>query len=371
MNLKLCCPTIFGIEGILSGEMKRLGFDNIKADNGKVYFEGDFETVARANLNLRTAERVLIVLASFKAESFEELFQGVKSIAWEDYIGKNDQFPVKGWSLNSKLASVPDCQSIVKKAVVERLKSRYNISWFEESGALYKIQFSIYKDMVDIMLDTSGDGLHKRGYRAVSNLSPLRETLAAAIVDIARVREFSTVYDPFCGSGTILIEAAQKALNIAPGINRKFLSESWGLIDSKIWQRERERCRSSERKDIEFVAFGSDIDINAVNIARDNLKKAGVAEYVRIEQADFRDFSPKTPKGTVICNPPYGERMLTLEQAEELYRLMGEKFLTGDGFSYYILSSNDRFEELFSAPADKRRKLYNGMIKCQLYMYYK
>lgn len=236
-KLKYLCPCLFGLESVLSGEIKRLGGEDVQVSDGKVTFYGDFSLLARANLNLRTAERVLVVLGHFAVQSFEDLFQGVKALPLENFIGEKDRFPVKGWSLNSKLASVPDCQAIIKKAAVERLKEKYGISWFEESGSLFQIQFSILKNEATVMLDTTGAGLHKRGYRRDSNEAPIKETLAAGIIDLARVRPDSIFYDPFCGSGTFLIEAAAKALNIAPGINRRFAAEKWPLIPRKSGRR--------------------------------------------------------------------------------------------------------------------------------------
>ena len=368
-KLKLLCPCLFGLESILSGEIKRMGGEDVRVSDGKVTFCGDFSLLARANLNLRTAERVMIVLGEFTAETFEELFQGVKKLPLEDFIGEKDAFPVKGWSLNSKLASVPDCQAIIKKAAVERLKTKYKISWFEETGSLYQIQFSILKDEVTVMLDTSGVGLHKRGYRKDSNDAPIKETLAAGIVDLARIKPDSVMYDPFCGSGTFLIEAATKALNIAPGINRRFAAEKWGLIPAEVWQSERSRCFDQIRRDASFVAYGSDIDRECVLLSEANAKKAGVSTRVKVSQANVNNFSPETNFGTVICNPPYGERLLDIQQAEALYRVMGKQF-ANSGYSYYIISPHDNFEKLFGKPASKRRKLYNGMIRCQLYMYF-
>ena len=235
-KLTFIAPCHFGLESVLAGELKRMDAQEVKADNGKVEFSGDFNILVRANICLRTAERVLIKLGEFTATSFEELFQGVKAIPLEDFIGKRDAFPVKGWSLNSKLYSVPDCQSIIKKACVERLKSHYKQDWFSETGSLHQIQFSILKDKVTIMLDTSGVGLHKRGYRQNSNDAPIKETLAAGIVDLARVKHYSMVCDPFCGSGTFLIESAMKAFNIPPGLRRKFISQDWGLVPENVWR---------------------------------------------------------------------------------------------------------------------------------------
>lgn len=369
-NLKIVCPCHFGLESVLSFEAKKIEGRNVTADNGRVIFEGGFEHIARANICLSTAERVLIQLAEFKAFSFEDLFQGVKDIPLENFIGKTDAFPVKGYSLNSKLKSIPDCQSIIKKAAVERLKAKYGVNWLEESGPVHQIQFGIMKDVVTVYLDTSGIGLHKRGYRKNSNLAPIKETLAAGIIDLAHVREDSFVCDPFCGSGTFLIESAYKALNIAPGLNRRFAAEKWSIIDKEIWSEERKRAISLVRKNTQFHALGFDNDGECITLSNDNIKKAGITSKVSAKISDIRDFS-NIENAIVVCNPPYGERMLELREAEELYRVMGKKFVKGNGNKYYIISPHEDFEKFFGRPADKRRKLYNGMIKCQLFMYFK
>ena len=293
----------------------------------------------------------------------------MKKIPLENFIGIKDAFPVKGHSLNSELHSVPDCQSIIKKAAVERLKEKYHTGWFEETGAVHQIQFSILKNNVNIYLDTSGAGLHKRGYRKNSNAAPIKETLAAGIIDLARVRSNSTVCDPFCGSGTFLIESALKALNIPPCINRKFAAEKWDCIDASVWRSERQRAISLVNKSAEFKAFGFDIDEESVRLSIDNSAKAGVKSRIRIEQADICDFQPMN--AITVCNPPYGERMLEIREAEQLYKIMGEVFKTDSENPCYVISPHEDFERFFGKKADKKRKLYNGMIKCNLYMYFK
>lgn len=370
-NYKFVAPCLMGIEGILSNELRFMGAENVKADNGRVFFEGDSSILARTNIRSRYAERILLLLGSFTALSFEELFQRVKNIPWENFIEKDSQFPVKGNCLSSSLHSVPDCQSIIKKAVVERLRKSYQIDWFEETGALCQIQFLILKNNVSIMLDTSGAPLHKRGYRANSNSAPIKETLAAALVDLSRVRSNHIVIDPCCGSGTILIEAAQKALNIAPNLHRKFISEQWNFIPESVWKEERERARECIKTDVNFQGYGYDIDENALIIAEENAVKAGVSQYITFEQRDIVDFDESLSRATVICNPPYGERLLDIKSAENIYRIMGDKFTPHQGWSYTIISPDDDFEKCFGRTADKRRKLYNGMIKCQVYMYFK
>ncbi len=365
-----CAPCLFGIEGILGDELRRMGAQEVQPENGRVLFAGGPEILARANMLSRTAERIQILLGRFTAHSFEELFQGVKALPWEHWIGRLDAFPVKGWSLNSQLHSVPDCQAIIKKAVVERLRTVYGVQWFEESAAKCQIQFTILKDEVTMLLDTSGAGLHKRGYRANAGGAPIKETLAAAIVDVTRARRARLVCDPCCGSGTLLIEAAMAARGIAPGIRRAFSAMHWGSIPSQVWVEERQAARERQRE-VTFVGKGGDIDPEALKLVQENAEKAWVGDCVSATLADIRDFKPEGESGTVLCNPPYGERLLDVKAAEELYRIMGQVFVPKAGWNYAIISPHEEFETLFGRKADKRRKLYNGMLKCQLYMYYK
>lgn len=371
MQMKFSVPCLLGLEGLIADELRRMDAQNVAAQNGRVDFEGDEAVLARANICSRYAERILIRMGSFCAETFEELFQGVKKIPWEMFIGEKDAFPVKGYSLDSKLFSVSDCQAIIKKAVVERLKAKYNLNWFEETGTVYQIQFSIMKDTVTLFIDSTGAGLHKRGYRPVANAAPIKETLAAAMAELARVRHYHTLYDPMCGSGTILIEGAMKALNIAPGIHRTFACEKFPMINESVWRQERARAGDKVICDADFKAFGSDIDFNALQIAQENARRAGVAMKIDFSKRDIKDFVRKSEKGTVICNPPYGERMLDIKNAEDIYRTMGKIFTPEHGWAYYIITPDEEFETVFGRKADKRRKLYNGMIKCQLYMYFK
>lgn len=367
---KLCAPCLFGLESVLSSELKRLGFEDISVTDGRVEFTADAEGIARANLNLRTAERVLIVLESFRAVTFQQLIDGAEKIPFEEYIGKKDAFPVKGWSLNSQLHSVPDCQSIIKKAAVKRLSCKYGVAWLEESGPTVQIQFSINKDIATIMLDTSGIALHKRGYRKVANLAPIRETLAAGILDIARIYPDTQLYDPFCGSGTFLIEAAYKAKNIAPGIYRRFAAEKWDSLPSKIWQTSREEAIEKIRKDIEFTAFGSDISQDSLEIAEANARRAGISGLIRLEKANVKNFTIPDRKSLVVTNPPYGERLMNGEDLTKLYQTMGNVFQPSQQTAYYIISSAEDFEQGFGRKANKKRKLYNGMLKCNLYQYF-
>lgn len=366
----IACPCLFGLESVLSGEIKRMGAQEIETVDGKVTFKGDAAMIAKANIHLRTAERVLLVLGKFRAQSFTELFDGVAAINFEDYLASTDTFPVKGWSINSKLHSIPDCQSIIKKAIVKRMSSVYHREWFEETGPLHQVQFSILKDEVTIMLDTSGAGLHKRGYRPAANAAPIKETLAAGIIDLARVKADTVVFDPFCGSGTILIESALKALRVPPGLKRRFAAEQWGLVPRSIWEEERTAGIASVVKEGKFKGYGFDIDPEAIELSRVNAAKAGVASRLLLKQQDIAKFKLPEENFTLITNPPYGERLLEVKQAEELYRQMGKIFEPGEGRSYYIISPHEEFESIFGRKANKRRKLYNGMIKCQLYMYF-
>ncbi len=369
-HLEFCAPCLFGVEGILGDELRRMGAQDVRPENGRVLFAGDMAMLARANITSRYAERILLLLGRFEARSFDALFEGVRALPWERWIGRADAFPVKGWSLNSQLHSVPDCQSIIKKAIVERLRDAHDTRFLNETGSKCQVQFTIMKDEATLMLDTSGVGLHKRGYRAVAGGAPIKETLAAAIVDVTRARRAKLVCDPCCGSGTLLIEAALAAKGIAPGIRRGFSAMHWDSVPEKIWKEERDRAREFQR-DVTFAARGSDIDAEVLPILRENAEKAGVGAFISASQADLRQFAPDGDGGTVLCNPPYGERLLDAKAAEELYRVMGRVFVPKAGWSYAIISPHENFEELFGRPADKRRKLYNGMLKCQLYMYYK
>ncbi len=372
-QLTLCAPCHFGLESTLAYEVKKIGGEEVAVNDGKVTFSGDFSLLARANISLRCAERVCVVLGSFSATSFTQLFDEVEQLPVEDFIGKKDAFPVTGWSLNSQLRSIPDCQSIIKRAVVRRFERVYGQSWFEESGPVHQIRFSIHKDQVTIMLDSSGSGLHKRGYRrGTGNVAPLKETLAAGIADLARIRPDTLVIDPMCGSGTLLIESALKAYNIPPGVRRSFAAEQWGAVPPAVWKEQREAALAEINRESTFEGLGFDLDPEAIALTRENAVKAGVGRKIEAQVQDIGDFAlPKSHhKMVVLCNPPYGERLLEVRQAEQLYRRMGKVFTRRPDCSYYIISPHEEFEKLFGRKADKRRKLYNGMIKCQLYMYF-
>ena len=369
MRLTLCAPCLFGLEGPLGNELRHMDMENVAPENGRVYFTGDESAVARANIRSRFAERVLIVLGRFPAHSFDELFEGVRALPWEDFIPSDGAFPVKGWALESALHSVPDCQKIVKKAVVERLRSVYGLSWFSEEGEIFPIQFAIMKNEAALYIDTSGTGLHKRGYRPAHNAAPLKETMAAAMVTLSRYRGREDFCDPFCGSGTIPIEAALIARNRAPGLDRRFSAMAWRSLDGSVWNLAREEARSKEFHG-DYRIVGADIDPNALVIARENAERAGVADIVRFEKADATKFDRKTENGIIVTNPPYGERIMEKREAETLYRLFGEAWRKTENWKLYLLSSHTEFERTFGKTADKKRKLYNGMIKCDLFMYF-
>ena len=368
MNHKLCVPCLLGLEGPIAEELRRMDMDGVSAENGRVYFSGGDAAIARTNIGLRIGERVLIELGRFEALSFEQLFQGTRALPWESLIPADGAFPVKGYSLNSKLFSISDCQKIIKKAIVERLKGVYGIEWFPETGGLYQVQFSIMKDRVSLCIDTSGEGLHKRGYRPAHNAAPLKETMAAAMVSLSRYRGRDDFCDPFCGSGTIPIEAALMAKNRAPGLYRRFAAMSWKNLDAKLWELERERAKSLEYNG-NYNIVGADIDGHALELARENARRAGVAELIRFEKADARSFDRQTQRGVIVTNPPYGQRIMEQKEAEELYRDFGRAYAASRNWQLYLLSSHTEFERCFGRTADKKRKLYNGMIKCDLFMY--
>ena len=365
----LVAPCFFGTESTLSFEARRLGAQNVQVTDGRVAFSGGAEMIAAANLNLRTAERVLLLLRTFPASTFDELFDGVNAIPWEELIPADAQFPVKGSSLSSQLSSVPACQSIVKKAVVKRLQAGHKTATLPETGAMYKIRFAIRKNVVEVMLDTSGDGLHKRGYRRNATLAPIKETLAAAIADLGRVRRDSLVQDPFCGSGTLVIEAAQKALNIAPGLRRRFAAEQFDFVPAAVWREQRQKALDEAKLDAAFEGVGYDIDPAAVALANANARLAGVGERCRFEVADVKDFTA-AQNAIVLTNPPYGERLGDAAEAASLARTLGQVWQRHPGQGLYAITADAEFENHFGKKAARRRKIYNGMIPCQLYMYF-
>ena len=367
-QMKFAAPCLFGPEGICGDELRRLNIENVQVEDRRVLFTGDEYTLAKANICLRTAERIHIVLAQFEAKTFEELFQGVYHANLEDYIPKDGAFPVKGKCLDSQLMSESDCQAIVKKAAARRLGEKYGISWLPETGPVFQLQFLILRNQVSIYLDTSGAGLHKRGYRATSNDAPLRETLAAAMVQLARYRGREYLWDPFCGSGTIPIEAALIAKNRAPGLNRQFAAQNYPWMPKEAWEQVRQEARDKEFNG-KYQIMGSDNDPSCVSLSFANARKAGVSDCVTFRDGDATKMSLPTDQGLIICNPPYGQRMMELQAAQRLYGALGRHLKFADGWKKYIITSEPEFEHYFGRRADKKRKLYNGMIKCDLYMF--
>lgn len=362
-------PTVFGLEGLCADELRRLELGNVRAENGRVLFESGPEGLARANLNLRTGERVLLRVGRFPAETFDELFEGARALPWEQFIPRDGAFPVKGFCLDSRLFAMSACQSILKKAVARRLGEHYGLETLPETGEVYQLQFSVMKDVAELYLDTTGPGLHKRGYRAVGVAAPLRETLAAAMVMLSRYRGRDPFCDPFCGSGTIAIEAALIARNQAPGLDRSFSAQKWGFLPREIWLDEADRAMSAEYRG-EYDIWGGDVDPQAVSIARRNAQLAGVEDLIRFEVADALTFHRDVPAGRVVTNPPYGERIMDKGEAEALYGGFGKAWRgMPQGWSLYLLSSHTEFERTFGVQADKKRKLYNGMLKCDLFQY--
>jgi len=369
-KLQLIATCVFGVEAIVAKELRKLGYDDLNVENGRVIFSGDESAICRANMWLRCAERVLLKVGEFRAETFEELFEKTKALPWEDYIPEDAEFPVTGSSINSKLASVPDCQAIIKKAIVEKLKLKYKRQWFEETGSLFRIEFTMLKDIITLSIDTSGMGLHKRGYRKLVGEAPLRETLASAMLLISWWKHDRVLIDPFCGTGTIPVEAALIGINKAPGMDREFVSEKWPIIPRQNWLDARKEAADLLQRDRELRIHGSDIDDKAISLARYHAKAAGVDSYIHLQRMPMADISSRYEYGFIICNPPYGERLGSRREVEELYRQMGKVFKKFDTWSYYVLTSHPDFERLFGRKADKKRKLYNGMIICNYYQFF-
>lgn len=369
-QITLVASCLFGLEHLLGEEIDALGYRRLKTIDGRVYFEGPMEAIARCCLWLRYAERLYLLLGSFHAESFTELYDGTRALALSEWIGPEDAFPVKGHTVKSRLFSVPDCQKIVKKAAVDALGAEYGIVRFEETGAKFQIEFFILRNEADIMIDLCGTPLHKRGYRALAGEAPLRETLAAAVAATARPREDVLFWDPFCGSGTIAIEAAMLMNHIAPGLLRGFAAEQFDSVPQGLFRLAREQAHQ-ERRYSGFSVYASDIDPQMTALAKKNAVQAGVAESIKIFCKDALTIETGGRRGTIVCNPPYGERMMSPEQVRVLYRRMGEHFSGLDRWQIYILTAAEDFEMLYGRRADKRRRLYNGMLRCELYQYFK
>ncbi len=368
MDFKIIATTTFGLEAVTAKELKKLGYEDLVLENGKVTFEGDEMDIAICNIWLRTADRILIQMAQFEARSFEELFQGTLAVNWGEYIPENGMMHITGKSIKSQLHSVPDCQGIVKKAVVEGMKNTYKKDWFEEDGPVYKIEVGILKDLVTLTMDTTGPGLHKRGYRNLAGEAPMKETLAAALVLLSDWNTSKELADPMCGSGTIAIEAALIGKNIAPGINRIFVCEQWPIMPKDIWEQVRDGAKKAINNE-EFRILASDIDGSVLKTARENAVKAGVDNYIAFQRLPMEEFSSKKKKGCIISNPPYGERIGEKEQLEKLYINLGKMYRNLDNWSCFTITAFEDFQKFFGAKADKNRKLYNGRILCYYYQY--
>ena len=369
-EIELIATAGFGLEAVVAREVKRLGYDDLTVENGGVTIRADLEAIPRLNLWLRCADRILVKMGEFPARSFEELFQNTRALPWADLIPEDGNFPVEGKSIKSQLFSVSDCQAIVKKAVVEKMKERYRLQWFPETGARYTIEVALLKDIATLTVDTSGAGLHKRGYRRLSAPAPLKETLAAALIDLSYWDNDRLLLDPFCGSGTIPIEAALIGLNIAPGSNREFAAEKWPLIPKKYWQLARSEARDRIKREKKLSIRGTDIDKDVLSLARYHARQAGVEEHIHFQAMPVSAVSSHDKYGCIICNPPYGERLEDKAAVEELYRQMGGVFRVLDSWSVYVLTAHQRFESLYGRTADRRRKLYNGRIQCCYYQFY-
>ena len=366
----IIASTTFGLEALTKRELLDLGYDEFLVENGRITIKGEMVDVVKLNLWLRTAERISIKVGEFKALTFTELFDKTKELPWEEWIDIDGNFMISGKSLNSKLFSVSDCQSIVEKAIVERLKENYDVEWFSKSKARFKVEVSINKDIATLTLNTSGDGLHKRGYRNRANLAPIKETLAASLVMLSYWNNERLLYDPFCGSGTILIEALLIGKNIAPGLDRKFDFEEWEVFPKEIVKAERIKARSLINHDSKLRIMGSDIDNKSILIARDNLANLGLEEEITFFVKDMRDVDIKNEYGVLITNPPYGVRMGNDDEVRQLYVDFGNKFRELDKWSIYVITNDEDFERYFGKRADRKRKLYNGRIKVDYYQFF-
>lgn len=370
-RLNLFATSTFGLEACVKREVTKLGFGDISVSDGKIGFSGSIDAIPRANIWLRCADRVYLKIGEFTALTFDELFERVKALPWEDWIPVNGKFTVIGKSVKSKLFSVSDCQAIVKKAVVERLKLKYKVNWFDETGPEYKIQVGLIRDIATLAIDTSGDGLHKRGYRHDSVSAPIKETLAAGLIELSYWRRDRVLLDPMCGSGTIPIEAALIAKNIAPGISRKFVSESWSQIDETVWKNARDEAYSSIDQSAAPQIYASDIDRRATDTAKRNAIKADVKRYIKFETKPLAEVVLPSEYGVAVINPPYGDRIGgNRAEVEKIYREMGSLLRNEKKWSTYVITPDEDFEKLFGRKADAKRKLFNGMIKTDYYQYF-
>lgn len=370
MEVVFIATTVLGLEAIVKRELLKLGYEDIKVQDGKVEVRANLEDAAKLNINLRCAERVLLKFGEFRAVTFDELFEKTKALPWADLLTEKSLFPVEGRSHQSKLFSISDCQRIVKKAIVEKMKKSYKTDWFEEDGPRYRIEISMLKDIATITVDTSGDALHKRGYRDRAGDAPLKETLAAAMIQLSYWNPSRTLYDPFCGSGTILIEAAMIGKNIAPGIDRDFDAQYWPVIGEEVFKKERREALNRIDHSVKLHLLGSDTDKRSILRARDNAENIGVNDDIQVFMKDMRDVDLIDNYGVVITNPPYGERMGEMDEVENLYRDFGKKMKDFETWSVYLLTSHEKFENLYGKKADRKRKLYNGRIKVDYYQFY-
>lgn len=370
MDARWVATAAFGLEAVVRRELEALGLDVEATENGRVLFGGGPAAMMKANLWSRCADRILLEAGSFPARTFDALFEGTRALPWEDWIDPTGEFPVEGKSVRSVLASVPDCQRIVKKAIATRLQETSGQSWMPETGGRYRVQVALLKDQATLTIDTSGPGLHKRGYRDQSSVAPLKETLAAALVGLSFWAPDRPFADLFCGSGTIVIEAAMAGMSMAPGLNRGFAFEGWPGTDPAVWQQIRNEAIDRVDWDATLDILGSDRDPAVLEMARHHVRRAGVEDQVRLLECDFGQAPRPEPYGCMVCNPPYGERMGEEEEAEALYRRMGELFRQAPTWSHYVISSHPGFERLVGRTADRRRKLYNGRIQCNYYQFH-
>lgn len=369
-KFELIATSTFGLESVVAAEITKLGYDRIKVETGKVTFRAGALGICRSNLWLRVADRVRLKVGEFQAETFDDLFEQTKALPWENFLTVDACFPVDGKSIKSKLFSVSDCQAIVKKAIVERIKQKYQVQWFKEDGPRFPVEVALLNNIATLTIDTSGAGLHKRGYRDLASAAPLKETLAAALISLSKWQPDIPLIDPFCGSGTIVLEAAMQGLNIAPGLKREFVAEKWPFLSGELWQLGREEALDLACPARALEIIGTDVDPKAVQLARHHAQAAGVATGVHFQAQPFASLSTRKKYGKIICNPPYGERMGEKKQVEALYREMGQVLAKLGTWSYYVITSHPEFEHLFGQRASKKRKLYNGDIKVDYYQFF-
>ncbi|NLI92984.1 MAG: class I SAM-dependent RNA methyltransferase [Peptococcaceae bacterium] len=369
-RIELMASAAFGLEALVARELKNLGYEEVEVQNGRVIFIANEEGICRTNIWLRCADRIAIKMGEFTARSFEELFEQTKALPWEEWLPVDARFPVTGKSVRSQLYSVPDCQAIVKKAIVERLKDTYGVNWFEETGPLYAIQVAILKDVVTLTIDTSGKGLHKRGYRSLAGEAPLKETLAAAMVYLSYWKAERALLDPFCGTGTIPIEAAFIGQNRAPGLLREFSAQGWPSIPERYWIKAKEEAQDLWNRDMPLAVYGSDIDPNALRLARTHAAEAGLKDKIFFQKLPVKETRSRFRYGHIITNPPYGQRLGTQAEVENVYRELGEVFQQLGDWSLHMLTTHPKPEKFIERRWDKSRKLYNGRIECHYYQFF-